>query len=310
MSEGKISVAAISSYSQIEKQDFNLANILKWTEKLSKKGADFILFPELSLSGYTRDGESLVKIMQEVFANFSKLLEASKAFPAALSVGHPLEESVTDNGEERKIFYIAQSIIFQGRVLHTHRKTQLSPGERLVYREGDLLMPETVSGTQPLSCTNVSGKPFKKMSLTPGNVSGTVTFRGVTLANQICFETHFPEITAFLESQGAEVMVMPFASPGEKPSARVKRLKKFLPARAYDNSVFLLSCNNVALNKRVKSPAISMIINPRGDIVQLSKGWRENYVMSEIDMETISELKAKRMSYFRKFAQKNIFSFI
>ncbi len=283
-SKSKISVAAVSAHSKVEDQNFNLNNILKWMEKLTQKGADFILFPEMSLSGYINERESLAKIMQEVPENLSKLLDFSKNLPSAISLGYPLcEKNYDAHGENRKKLYIAQSIIHGGKIIHTHRKTQLSPRESLVYTPGKL------------------SSETSKMSLAPQD-SHTATIGGVTFANQICFETHFPEITAYLEKRGAEIILMPFASPGQKPRSRAKRLEKFLPARAYDNSVFVMSCNNVALNKRLKSPAISLILDPRGNLIRLTKGWRENHVMAEIDIEVIEHLKSKKMSYFRQFA--------
>jgi len=261
-------IAAISSFSNIDDQDFNIETIFKWTKKASLWGAQFVLFPELSLSGYTNSKETLLEIKDKVNSNIEKLIYFSKQYPSlALSVGYPIYEG--DN------IYISQSTLSNGKFLNIHLKTHLSPKESMVFTAGEFS-------------------------------SGTSTHENLTFGVQICFETHFPEITALLENHGAEIILMPFASPGQKPGARVKRLKKFLPARAYDNSVFIVSCNNVILGGKIKSPAVSLVLNPRGDIIKLSKGKKENYVHADIDATSISKIKDKKMSYFRKFARKMI----
>lgn len=59
---------------------------------------------------------------------------------------------------------------------------------------------------------------------------------------QICWESHFPEITGTYALNGADMVLMPFAS-GLGGMRRQSSWDRCLPARAYDNTVFVACCN-------------------------------------------------------------------
>ncbi len=259
----RIRVAVVSSASDTENQEFNFINTVKWIKKAHGEGAELLLLPELSLSGYTSDRSKLLEIKENLNRNFNRLLEISEKFRSlAICTGLPVFE--------KENIYITQTTLLNGGIIHSHSKICLSPSEEKIFSRG-----ETASTGQ----------------------TGKIRF-GV----QICFETHFPELTSHLEKNGAELVLMPFASPGQKPKERLKRLKKFLPARAYDNTVFVAACNNIMVNKQVKSPALSMIIDPRGEITALKYGKMEQFLIKEIDLAAIEKIRSKKMSWFRKFA--------
>jgi len=65
---------------------------------------------------------------------------------------------------------------------------------------------------------------------------------GLQAAVQICVETHFPEISQVYALKGAEVIFSPFAVPGSVQK-REKIWKKYIPARSYDNRVYMTCCN-------------------------------------------------------------------
>lgn len=68
---------------------------------------------------------------------------------------------------------------------------------------------------------------------------------------EICWELHFPEISTILSLKGAEIIFAPHASPtivGDRRSIWLR----YLAARAYDNAVFLASCNLVGKGGKSK----------------------------------------------------------
>lgn len=67
-----------------------------------------------------------------------------------------------------------------------------------------------------------------------------------TVGVAICYDTHYPALVETLSLQGAGVVLVPFASP-EDPLRR-ETWMKYLPARAYDNRVYLGCCNLVGSN--------------------------------------------------------------
>lgn len=106
--------------------------------------------------------------------------------------------------------HIAQSIAEDGRLLGTYHKTHL--GEREV------------------------------MWMTPGNGFPLIRTRNAVIGIQVCWEAHFPEITGTYALDGADLILMPFAS-GLGGGRRQSSWDRVLPARAYDNTVFVAAVN-------------------------------------------------------------------
>lgn len=65
---------------------------------------------------------------------------------------------------------------------------------------------------------------------------------GVKFGIQLCVEIHFPEITKTLSLRGAEVVFAPHAVP-KKAGGRKDIWTKIIPARSYDNRVYMACCN-------------------------------------------------------------------
>jgi predicted amidohydrolase len=96
----------------------NLEKHLAFIEQARLAGADLILFPELSLTGYVLQDLVPTVAHRAVDADpiFHPLLEASKAID--IMVGFVEEDA-------RSRFYIASAYLSEGKVLHVHRKIYL-----------------------------------------------------------------------------------------------------------------------------------------------------------------------------------------
>ncbi len=75
-----------------------------------------------------------------------------------------------------------------------------------------------------------------------GNELKVFDVKGVKIGVALCIESHIPDISITLRLMGAEVIIMPFASP-EVCGNRYELWSKYLPARAYDNGVYVIACN-------------------------------------------------------------------
>lgn len=139
-----------------------------------------------------------------------------------------LEQSDTGN-------HITQVIIDEDGVLNTYRKTHLGRGERTSITQGEVIMP------------------FRTPKATVGM--------------QICWESHFPEITCKLRKGGAELILISYASPlgGQR---RRDVWMKHLPARASDNGVFVGAVNSVGDNgKGSVFGGGSIVFDPKGNVL-------------------------------------------
>ena len=119
-----------------------------------------------------------------------------------------------------------------------------------------------IDGTVSVHRKTHLGK-FEKECFTPGDTFSVISTGKAAIGFQICGESHFPEISTCLTYRGAELMLMPFASPLDA-GRRVDTWKKYLPARAYDNGVFAAACNAV---KADGTGGGAIVIDPKGNVI-------------------------------------------
>ena len=153
---------------------------------------------------------------------------------------------------------IAQTVTENGRILGTYRKTHLGMREKPCAEAGDCL-------------------PVFKTSK-------------AVVGIQLCFESHFPEISGTLACKGADLILMPHAS-GLAADRRRDTWNKILPARAYDNTVFVAACNQVGDNGLgTVFGGGSCIVDVGGDIMAEDYGG-ECLLMCDLDGGRQEELR-------------------
>ena len=93
----------------------NLQKHLTLIDQARQNGADLLLFPELSLTGYVLQDLAPTVAHSAVDSDpvFHKLLEASQSID--VMVGFVEEDA-------RSRFYIASAYLSAGKLLHVHRK--------------------------------------------------------------------------------------------------------------------------------------------------------------------------------------------
>ncbi len=132
--------------------------------------------------------------------------------------------------------YITQAVAEDGRLVGMYRKTHLGGREEPVIRRGDSI-----------------------------DVFRT---RRATIGIQLCWESHIPEITGTLAIKGADIVLMPHAS-GLSPGRRKEVWGRILPARAYDNTVFIIACNQCGDNGAgTVFGGGAAIYGPRGQLIE------------------------------------------
>ena len=165
------------------------------------------------------------------------------------------------NDRLRKKPYIAQLAAFpDGRQL-TYRKTHLGQKERASYTPGETL---------------------------PVFNAGQLRF-GV----EICWDLHFPEVSTVLALGGCEIIFVPHASPRIVGDRREIWLK-YMPARAYDNAVFLAACNLVGGDGRGKHfCGGAMVIDPRGRVIGEVFTGQDEMLVVDLDPQVINRIRGQ-----------------
>lgn len=115
----------------------------------------------------------------------------------------------------------------------------------------------------------------------------------------ICWDLHFPEVTTILSLKGAEIVFVPHASPVIMGDRRGTWLK-YMPARAYDNSVFLASCNLVGDDGAGRTfCGGAMVIDPKGNVIAESFAQEDHLLVADLDPQLINPIRNRESSSMR-----------
>ncbi len=116
----------------------------------------------------------------------------------------------------------------------------------------------------------------------------------------ICIESHFPDIAQSLRLMGAEMILVPFASP-KVCGGREKLWNKYLPARAYDNQIFLFATNLTGVANGLVFSGGMMAVDPRGKVIFEYYDDKEHVEVIEIDENMVKKVRQKaKVNYIER----------
>lgn len=108
----------------------------------------------------------------------------------------------------------------------------------------------------------------------------------------ICYDIEFPEPARLLALQGAQIIFVP--SVWSIPA--LNRWEIQLPARALDNTVFLVGINNVGEN----ACGNSKILSPMGEVIARGSADKEEVICADIDLGQVDKVREK-IPYLREY---------
>ena len=104
----------------------------------------------------------------------------------------------------------------------------------------------------------------------------------------ICYDLRFPELSRRLALEGAHVICV----PAQWPKPRQDHWRTLLRARAMENQLFVVSCNACGLIGKLDFFGMSMIINPKGDVLE-EAGEEAGEILAGLDMQTMTDWRAQ-----------------
>jgi predicted amidohydrolase len=102
------------------------------------------------------------------------------------------------------------------------------------------------------------------------------------IAIEICYDLRFPELTRALALAGADIVVL----PTNWPVAAKANAELLVPARAYENRVYLLVANRVGRERTAEFCGRSPIVDPTGTRLAETDATSEALLVADIDVET------------------------
>ena len=255
-----IRIAAMIFNSGINQVNHNLYRMLPWIQKAKKKGADLICFPELNVTGYSTKPE---------------IKDCAESIPG------PISERLLQMADENQIVILAGMVEKdeKGRIFASHL----------------IVTPEALSGVY----RKIHIAPPERDMFSSGDSVPLFEVNGIKLGIQLCYDAHFPELSTRMAVEGADIIFMPHASPRGTPNEKFNSWMRHLTARAYDNSVFIVACNQVRENQNgLKFPGVAVIIDPSGEVMEKNIGDKDGMIIADLKGDALEAVRGHRMRYF------------
>lgn len=267
---------------------YNLGRIRDLSRVAASRGAEMVCFHECSITAYT----------------FLQTLSRSDL--------DALAEPVPDGPSTLALIDIA-------------RETGLVVMAGLIERapDGRLYKSYVAVGPQGLLARFHKLHPFISPHLTPGRGYVVAEILGVKVGFLICYDNNLPENVRATALMGAEVIVMPHVTgctpstmPGRgtvSPSlwdnrhrdpSRLRQefngpkgrgwLMRWLPARAWENGVFVVFANTIGRDHDTIKPGLAMILDPSGEVIVESHALNDDVVVGLLTAEALENAPGRR----------------
>lgn len=125
--------------------------------------------------------------------------------------------------------------------------------------------------------------------LTAGDDVSTYALPGLTtLGMTTCYDLRFPELYRLLLDAGAQLVVV----PAGWPAARLDHWLLLLRARALEDQLFVVGCNQVGTQEGVELAGHSVVVDPWGRIIA-EAGTDEEVLTVDIDLVMVGKIRAE-----------------
>jgi predicted amidohydrolase len=255
-------------------KEYNLTVINQLSFEASQKGADLIAFHECSITGYT----------------YARHLSKEEMLGVA--------ELIPDGPSIKRLIAIAKNnnIIVLAGLFEKDENQNLFKAYVCVDKNG-------------LIAKHRKLHPFINPHLIPGNAYTVFNIHGWACGILICYDNNVIENVRATTLLGAEIIFMPhvtMCTPSTRPGAGFVDpalwynkendptslraafdglkgrawLMKWLPARAYDNGIYVVFSNPIGMDDDQLKNGCSMIIDPFGDILSECREFNNQIVVA------------------------------
>ncbi len=265
----KIALAQISPV--LGNPEQNLKLHLDYIRKAVSRKANLVVFPELSLTGYTlKDLAAELAVNPRKSPAFKKLLEASREIDLVFGF---VEEAADDPG----LVYNAAAYLSRGRILHIHRKVFLPTSG--MFEEGRFF---------------AAGRQFRPFDTGQVRTGLLVCRDFLHYGSSYC---HF--------AGGAGLIITISAAPGRgvdeprSPGFQTSRMWELMgEAISFFSSAVVVYCNRVGYEDGAVFAGGSFIYSPFGKPIAQLPYLDEKFEVVEVDLKEIG--RARKSWPFRR----------
>jgi len=228
----------------------NIRKIESRVTKAKQQGADLVIFPELSLTGYTMR-DQIYELAETIPGHSTTVLEKlAKKTGAYIVFGMP----------------------------ELSKKTQAT-----VYNAAVLVRPDGFVGKYRKMYLPTHSVFEEKRYFRPGYQTAVFETELGKIGLIICYDIFFPEVSRLTRLKGAQLIVCISASP----ATRRAFFETLTAARAIENTAFLAYVNLVGIEDGLQFWGGSRLIGPNGKVLVKAKYDEEDMVIGEINYADI-----------------------
>lgn len=132
---------------------------------------------------------------------------------------------------------------------------------------------------------------YEKLYYTPGSEFPVFGIGEWQVGVIICYDWRFPEAARSVAVQGADLIVVPFATP------RMNMWHQALSTRAWENQVYLAVCNKVGIDGDWIFFGTSLIVDPFGNVVAQAGDSDEAVISAEISLAEVSRARVEDFNW-------------
>lgn len=255
-----IRIAAITCGAPFGEIDHNLATTAEWARKAKDAGAGWVCFPELNITGYCNHFDTPEMALPVPGTVTDQLGRLAQELDIVLMCG--LAEH-----NPKGLPYAAHCVFTPEGDIQIYRKLHIAPPEKTTY--------------------------------SPGHHVRTFRAKGTCFGIQLCYDAHFPELTSVMTRKGIEVLFVPHASPRGTAEEKHQSWLRHLTARAYDNSIFVVACNQIGENcNGLTFSGNAMVIGPSGDVIAADTRPHPSMLTVDLKASDLADVRSHPMRHF------------
>ena len=255
-----IRIAAVVCRCPVGRIPRNLARTRDWAQKAREAGAELVCFPELNLTGYSNQAD------MNAHAIFARGPEIDQLIDLAADLNVVLLVGFAEKDAGGRLYASHMAITPQGRT-GVYRKVHLAPPEAALF--------------------------------TPGTALPVFEWAGMRFGIQLCYDAHFPELATCMAGADVDAIFIPHASPRGQALDKHHSWMRHLPARAFDNGVFVVACNQIGDNGTgLTFPGNAVVISPAGEMIASRLSSTPGMLTADLTAERLAHVRGHRMRYF------------
>src|SRR6266404_2190212 len=252
----KIAVAQISC--SLGDSEANLAKVHDLSRTAKDVGAELIVFPEMTDTGYS------MSVIQKHAGDWK-----SGFVPGLQEIASELSIAIVSGVSERdeSLIYNSQVLVnAKGDIVAKYRKTHLY----------------AVAPVEEQTC------------FAPGDCFENFELGGIHFGFSICYDLRFPEMYRKLAT---EQNVSAFIVSSAWPFPRDEDFRVLAQARAIENQSYVIASNRVGKDDDLWFCGNSAIIDPRGVVIAAASPDREELIQADVSEELVLSVRSRVESF-------------